>query len=182
MSPSISLLIVVNLAGSKPSCFGSPRSSGFANATQAAKRMGRTTKFLKLIMTITSCLFRSLVKFQDGVHKWASLHLGQHLNTIYFTSCTSVLAFYWQLEELPGSIIAEEQAALRKLVPGPSNWIRPKGATPLPAAVAHPPTPLHYMPSAKGCFLSVQPHSHRCLSRPPPTAPTWPHHPTGRAW
>ena len=54
------------------------------------------------------------------------LHLGLQLNAnIYRTFCCSLFSFLWQLEEPPEEVLNLEAWALRRLVPGPGNWIRP---------------------------------------------------------
>ena len=43
---------------------------------------------------------------------------------MYRTFCCSVFSFLWQLEEPPASVLDLEAWALRRLAPGPGNWIR----------------------------------------------------------
>ena len=44
---------------------------------------------------------------------------------VFRTFCCSVLSFLWQLDDLPEDIGELEHWALRRLAPGPGNWIRP---------------------------------------------------------
>ena len=103
-------------------------------------------------------------KFQDRVRKWSSLHLGQHFNSkVYRTFCTSTLAFYWQLEELPLDILEEEKSALRKLAPGPGNWIGPEELRHLQHCFSHPfsfPCFKHMALAAKLRVASFEPDLH----------------------
>ena len=65
-------------------------------------------------------------EFHRRVVAWSSLHLGLQANAlVYRTFCCSVFGFLWQLDSLPDRVLAEEAWALRRLAPGPGNWIRP---------------------------------------------------------
>ena len=64
-------------------------------------------------------------EFTTRIRTWSSLHLGMHMNSrVYRAFCCSVLAFVWQLEAIPAEIYEEEKQAIRKMAPGPGNWIR----------------------------------------------------------
>ena len=77
--------------------------------------------------------------FQKRVLTWTSLHLGLQLNArIYRTFCCSVLSFLWQLEEVPTDVLDTEVWALRRLVPGPGNWVRPVDLSHLQHRYGHP--------------------------------------------
>ena len=70
---------------------------------------------------------KALNTFRQRVLLWKSLHLGMQLNAIvYRTFCCSLLSFLWQLEELPEDALQAEAWALRRLAPGPGNWVTAK--------------------------------------------------------
>ena len=69
---------------------------------------------------------QALSKFHARVSAWSSLRLGMNLNSrVYKTFCCSVLSFLWQLEEPPPEVLEAEAWALRRMAPGPGNWVRP---------------------------------------------------------
>ena len=71
--------------------------------------------------------------------KWSSLNLGMHINAkVYRVFCTSVLSFLWQLEEVPSNMFKVEEWALRRMAPGPGNWIRPIELRHLQHRYGHP--------------------------------------------
>ena len=43
---------------------------------------------------------------------------------VYRSLCCSLFSFVWQLEEPPPEVLKLELWALRRLAPGPGNWIR----------------------------------------------------------
>ena len=66
-------------------------------------------------------------KFSERVASWSALHLGMYMNTqVYHSLCVSVFSFLWQLEDPPAEVLKLEPWALRRLAPGPGNWIRPQ--------------------------------------------------------
>ena len=65
-----------------------------------------------------------LQKYCIRVANWASLRLGMHLNTsVYRVFIASVLSFVMQLEMDTPAVLDAFQAAMRRLLPGPGNWI-----------------------------------------------------------
>ena len=69
----------------------------------------------------------ALAKYTDRARSWASLGLGLQFNAaIYNAYVLSVLTFLLQLAVLPPGFAAIEAAALRRLAPGPGNWIQPE--------------------------------------------------------
>ncbi|CAK0811733.1 unnamed protein product [Prorocentrum cordatum] len=70
---------------------------------------------------------KPLEKFTKRVQSWAQRHLGLFLNSIVFnTFIISVLSFVMQLQDLPGDMDNIFSWALRRLAPGPGNWIMPE--------------------------------------------------------
>ena len=64
--------------------------------------------------------------FQKRVLAWSGLNLGMCLNAcMYRTFCCSVFSFLWQLEDPPTFVLELEAWAVRRMAPGPGNWIRP---------------------------------------------------------
>ena len=81
---------------------------------------------------------------------WSSLHLGIFQNSrVYKTFCTSLFGFLWQLEDTPVKVKNIEAWALRRLAPGPGNWIRP--------------VEIHHM-SGYGCPFSFPSFEHMSLA------------------
>ena len=69
---------------------------------------------------------KAIAKFQKTVEAWSSLSPGMSLNaSIFRTFCSSVLSFLWQLDDVPEEVYKLEHWALRRLAPGPGNWLRP---------------------------------------------------------
>ena len=67
-----------------------------------------------------------MAEFHKRVSAWTSLRLGMHFNSIvYRTFCYAVFGFLWQLEDPPPSVLELEKWALRRMAPGPGNWVRP---------------------------------------------------------
>ena len=65
-------------------------------------------------------------KFSQRLTAWSRLRLGMYMNAqVYRSLCVSVFSFLWQLEDSPAEVLELEPWALRKLAPGPGNWIRP---------------------------------------------------------
>ena len=66
----------------------------------------------------------ALQKFHDRAEWWAQKHLGLFLNTqVYRVYIHSTLGFLAQLCELPPDLSIMFKAMLRKLAPGPGNWL-----------------------------------------------------------
>ena len=90
------------------------------------------------------------------VTMWSSLKLGMHMNAkVYRTFCVSLFAFIWQLEDIPPSILQEEEWALRQLAPGPGNWVRPVELHNLETAYFHPFSFPSFKNLALACKLRV---------------------------
>jgi hypothetical protein len=69
----------------------------------------------------------ALRKFQERALLWAGAGLGLYFTTLaYNIYISSVLGFLLQLEPLPTSWDAEERSSLRRLLPGPAQWILPE--------------------------------------------------------
>ena len=69
---------------------------------------------------------KALAKVEVRADLWAALGLGLHFTCVaYNVYIASLMGFLLQLELLPETWPAAEAAALRRLVPGPSSWIRP---------------------------------------------------------
>ena len=67
---------------------------------------------------------KPLDKFVKRARQWATLHLGLFYNiTIFRPFVSSVLAFIMQLEPLPDELGAKYEEVLRRLAPGPGNWV-----------------------------------------------------------
>ena len=65
-------------------------------------------------------------RFCQRVLSWSQLHVGMYLNAqIYRALCLSIFSFLCQLEDPPVTVLNLEPWALRRLAPGPGNWIRP---------------------------------------------------------
>jgi len=66
---------------------------------------------------------KALVKYSDRAKVWSSLHLGMQYNArVYNTFVCTVLAYLWQVCELPSRILAAEGKALAMFTPGPGSW------------------------------------------------------------
>lgn len=82
---------------------------------------------------------KAVAEFSSRVTAWASLHIGMHFNArVYRIFCCSVLSFLWQPEDVPDFVLEMEAWALRRLAPGPGNWIRPIELRHLKSAWHHP--------------------------------------------
>jgi len=57
---------------------------------------------------------------------------------VYRTFCCSVFGFLWQIDRIPPSARDAELWALRRLAPGPGNWVRPTELTQLKHRYGHP--------------------------------------------
>ena len=69
---------------------------------------------------------KALDKFQNRVMSWQSAQLSLHQACLsYNTFIVTVLSYLWQLSSPPQDVRALESLALRKLAPGPGNWILP---------------------------------------------------------
>ena len=100
-------------------------------------------------------LDKSLFEFRKCVTAWSSLHLGMYLNSrVYRTFCCSVFGFLWQIDCLPPSVMDAEIWALRRLAPGPGNWVRPVELSQLKHRYGHP----FQFPSFHDLSLSAKLH------------------------
>jgi hypothetical protein len=78
-------------------------------------------------------------KYMDRAALWATLHLGLHFNTlVYRVFVASVLTFVMQLEPDPPELMDAFGVILRRLAPGPGNWISRGDATHLSSAYSFP--------------------------------------------
>ena len=69
----------------------------------------------------------ALAKFASRARSWAALGLGLQHNTAVYNSCVfSAFSFLLQLATLSPELPDVEAAALRRLAPGPGNWIQPR--------------------------------------------------------
>ena len=69
---------------------------------------------------------KALDKFQNRVMSWQSAQLSLHQACLsYNTFIVTVLSYLWQLSYPPREVQALESLSLRKLAPGPGNWILP---------------------------------------------------------
>ena len=67
---------------------------------------------------------KALNKFRERIELWSWSNLGLHYAaTAYNTYAMSVLSYIAQLEEPPLRITETERRALRKVAPGPGNWM-----------------------------------------------------------
>ena len=65
-----------------------------------------------------------LAKFEARTNSWCGTKAGLLWNSIYYnTFIVTTLEYVAQLSDVPMRVIQAEQAALRKLAPGPGNWI-----------------------------------------------------------
>ena len=82
---------------------------------------------------------KAIVEFKRRIQAWELLHLGMQCNAaVYRVFCSSIFAFLWQLEEIPQEVLHLEAWALRRLAPGPGNWIRPVELRHLQDKYSHP--------------------------------------------
>ena len=66
-------------------------------------------------------------KFTQRANAWSKLGAGLQFSTIaYNTFCTTVLSYIGQLEHPPVDVYGREKQALRRMAPGPGNWITPQ--------------------------------------------------------
>jgi len=69
---------------------------------------------------------KPLKKFERAVDYWSSLRMGIFMNTLAFNIyIVTLLEYVAQLQEVTPEVVDKEKAALRKLAPGPGNWIMP---------------------------------------------------------
>ena len=69
---------------------------------------------------------KALAQYSKRVELWSQLGLGLHFTTVaYNVYIASLLSFLLQLEVVPVAFRALEASALRRLVPGPAQWILP---------------------------------------------------------
>ena len=69
---------------------------------------------------------KAFAQYERRATLWAQLGLGLHHTSVaYNVYIASLLGFILQLEVLPANWPSLEAATLRKLVPGPANWILP---------------------------------------------------------
>ena len=67
-----------------------------------------------------------LIKYSQRAVEWSRAGLGLHMTLrAYRIYMMSVLLFVTQLEDPPEDFSAREQAACRRLFPGPTHWISP---------------------------------------------------------
>jgi hypothetical protein len=72
----------------------------------------------------TSSWDKPLDKFEKRSLTWSSLNLGLHYNMkAYRTFVAPILSFLMQLEPDPPDLMARFESCLRRLAPGPGNWI-----------------------------------------------------------
>ena len=68
---------------------------------------------------------KASAKFTQRVVARAFLRLGMYMNaSVYRSFCMSLFSFLWQLEDIPTEVLHLETWALRRLAPGPGNWLR----------------------------------------------------------
>ena len=69
---------------------------------------------------------KAIGKFRSRVMHWRSAQLSLHQACLsYNTFIVIVMSYLWQLSPPPPEVRALESLALRKLAPGPGNWILP---------------------------------------------------------
>ncbi|CAK0840352.1 unnamed protein product, partial [Prorocentrum cordatum] len=67
---------------------------------------------------------KALKKYAERATTWANVHQGLHIGIFACNVCAvSVLSFLAQLENPPPRVRALETATLRKVAPGPGNWV-----------------------------------------------------------
>ncbi|CAE8598073.1 unnamed protein product [Polarella glacialis] len=82
---------------------------------------------------------KPLRKYIDTAVLWSSLHLGLHLNLlVYRVFIASLLGFVMQLEPDPPDIMGYFDIAMRRLAPGPGNWLSRADAFHLRSAYGFP--------------------------------------------
>ena len=74
----------------------------------------------------TRCWDKTLAKVRRRAELWSRLGLGMHFSTLaYNVYVASLLGFLLQLAPLPVEWKSTEISILRRLLPGPGNWVTP---------------------------------------------------------
>eukprot|EP00972_Heterocapsa_arctica_P071566 10573401-Heterocapsa_arctica.AAC.1 len=67
---------------------------------------------------------KAIAKYAERASHWAGVNLGLHLIIFAYNICAvSVLSYLWQLCIPPPELLKTQDSLLRKLVPGPGDWI-----------------------------------------------------------
>lgn len=105
-------------------------------------------------------------EFKRRVIARSSLHLGMHFSSrVYRTFCVALFGFLSQLEDIPESVLNDEPWALRRVAPGPGNWVCPVDLHHLSVAFNFP-LPSHasvIWPSQPRCASTIT--SRRCIGK-----------------